>query len=84
MGLFDFQPGVHYDEEEDIGGSNLMKGRPQAYSTKPMSANPNSRLMPPTFDIKAFKQSIAIENMMRKENRGSSNVFSTNALLSKP
>ncbi len=48
-----------------------------------MSANPNNNRMPGTFDIQAFKQSIAIENLMRKENRGSSNVFSTNALLSK-
>jgi hypothetical protein len=48
-----------------------------------MSANPNNNRMPATFDIQAFKQSIAIENLMRKENRGSSNVFSTNALLQK-
>ena len=47
-----------------------------------MSANTNNR-MQPTFDIQAFKQSIAIENLMRKENRGSSNVFSTNTLLAK-
>ena len=47
-----------------------------------MSANTNNR-MPGNFDIQAFKQSIAIEKLMRKENRGSSNVFSTNALLSK-
>jgi hypothetical protein len=47
-----------------------------------MSAN-NNRMPGGTFDIQAFKQSIAIENLMRKENRGSSNVFSTNALLAK-